>query len=235
MLLNRRHRHFNPASAGAVVALDARFLTGLADGDSVTSWTRTGSATGTSAVPPKFKIGIMNGSNAVRFALIDRIDIGVVFSSGGATAIVVTTMASGSGAFARLASLWGTSGGRDFDSTPNVALLLRDNGSAAIGAYYNSSPHNSRAVTYDVPFVGTGLFGGNTIKTGVNGTFSTATPTTSTLSVSYVTIGVSDTVGLADYLVGDFAAIVVVPSAISDAIRRRIEQSLAFSFRIACA
>jgi hypothetical protein len=36
-------------------------------------------------------------------------------------------------------------------------------------------------------------------------------------------------------LIGDLYAIVAVPSTVSDALRRRIEQSLAFSFRVACA
>jgi len=33
-----RHRHFNPAHAGAAVALDSRFITGVADGNPLSAW-----------------------------------------------------------------------------------------------------------------------------------------------------------------------------------------------------
>ncbi len=61
---HRRHRHFNPANAGVVLALDARFLP-LANNDAVADWTARPNSTitatqGTAAAKPTFKTGIVN-------------------------------------------------------------------------------------------------------------------------------------------------------------------------------
>lgn len=70
-MLNRRHRHLNAAHANGAMALDARFLTGLADNTALSSWTnRTGSnhpAQGTGANQPKWRASVLNGQPAVQF------------------------------------------------------------------------------------------------------------------------------------------------------------------------
>jgi hypothetical protein len=68
--MRARHRHFNPKHAGALFALDARFLTGLNNNDAVSTWTnRTGSnnVTASSTERPLFKTNSVNNNPALEF------------------------------------------------------------------------------------------------------------------------------------------------------------------------
>lgn len=66
-----RHRHFNASAASGVGVYDARYISGLTDGSSVSSWTsRTGSnnlSQATAANQPTYKTGIRGGQPVVRF------------------------------------------------------------------------------------------------------------------------------------------------------------------------
>jgi len=70
-MLHRRHRHLNAAHANGAMALDARFLLGLADNTALSAWTnRTGSndpAQATGANQPKWRASVLNGQPAVQF------------------------------------------------------------------------------------------------------------------------------------------------------------------------
>lgn len=68
--MRARQRHLNPKAAGALAALDARFVTGLNNGDAVSTWTnRTGSNdfTQTSTARPTFTTTSINGNPAITF------------------------------------------------------------------------------------------------------------------------------------------------------------------------
>lgn len=64
-------RHLNPGNAGAVLALDSRFINGLSDGDPVSTWAdRSGqgnNATGSGSARPTFQISEQGGNPAIRF------------------------------------------------------------------------------------------------------------------------------------------------------------------------
>ena len=68
--MHRRSRHLNPKAAGALIALDARFLS-LSGGASISSWTnRTGTNNldqATAANQPTFQTAVQGGSPVVRF------------------------------------------------------------------------------------------------------------------------------------------------------------------------
>ena len=69
--MRARHRHFNPKDAGAVAAYDARFITGLNDGDNVATWSsRTGTNDATQATvgnQPNYETNEINGNPVVNF------------------------------------------------------------------------------------------------------------------------------------------------------------------------
>jgi hypothetical protein len=68
--MRARQRHINPARAGARIALDARFVTGLNDGDAVSTWSnRTGSSdfTGSGTARPAFTASSFSGRPAITF------------------------------------------------------------------------------------------------------------------------------------------------------------------------
>jgi len=70
--MHRRARHFNARDAGATLVLDSRFITGLADGDPVATWSdrsRNGNDA-TQATPsnrPTFKTNQQAGNSGVEF------------------------------------------------------------------------------------------------------------------------------------------------------------------------
>jgi hypothetical protein len=80
--MHRRARHFNARDAGASLVLDSRFITGLADGDPVSTWSdRSGNNNSPTAVTtqrPLYKVNEQSGNPAVRF---DGTDDRLVFSS----------------------------------------------------------------------------------------------------------------------------------------------------------
>lgn len=69
--MRARQRHFNSKAADGFGVYDARFITGLSDGNSVSAWnSRTGSnnlAQATSAQQPTYKTNICGGQPVVRF------------------------------------------------------------------------------------------------------------------------------------------------------------------------
>jgi hypothetical protein len=71
--MRARHRHFNARDAGAALCLDARFISGLSDGNAVSTWSdRSRNAAdavqSTAANQPEYKTAIQGGQPVVRFS-----------------------------------------------------------------------------------------------------------------------------------------------------------------------
>ena len=232
---HRRHRFYNPATAGATVAIDARFLTGLADGDAVGTWT---ARPGTSVSPteatnkPTYKASVVNGLPAVRFASASSTKLEAsVTITGNATFFMVGVCVSGQ-AYARYVSTG--RGGNDYDD-PGAIIPFQASGNQLMYSWSNYS-YNVASASYSTPLVASCVTDSQYGSLRVNGG-TAASLFVQSLNIDRLSIG-RDPSGsgaggsIAD---GDMCAVVVVPSTVSDALRRRIEQSLAFSFRIACA
>jgi hypothetical protein len=225
MLLNRRHRHFNPASAGATIALDARTLTGLADGDPVATWTgRAGtsnSPTSSGGARPSYRVSVQGGQPGVRFASGSNYMDGAAVSISSVTLVIVAKWSS-LATFNNMVS--NLSGGRESLFSAGGSNLNAFDGSGFFAG--------SGTVTQSVGFIASQTWSGSSIDMWLSG-------------VADMTRTISRPSGSAAYQIGAFEsgygldgeiyAIAVVPSVASAALRRRIEQSLAFSFRIACA
>lgn len=70
--MGRRVRHLNARDAGATLVLDSRFITGLNDNDAVATWSDrsingNNATQGTSVNRPLFKTAIQGGNPVVRF------------------------------------------------------------------------------------------------------------------------------------------------------------------------
>jgi hypothetical protein len=222
MILNRRHRHFNPASAGAVLALDARTLT-LADGDPVSSWTAKGgtSPTGSGSTRPIFKTNIVNGQPVVRF---DGVDDGLVGPS-------ISGSASNYSVFVVRKSNTFPEGSFWLISQSSFNLILGNNYS---GSYYNASGWVGSGVNATSFRVESWVFADPAATIYVSGADSGLGGSYTAVSLGVAEFGSG--IGFPSYHYdGDIAALIIFASAASAALRRRIEQSLAFSFRISCA
>jgi hypothetical protein len=69
--MRARQRHFNARDCDAALCLDARFITGLSDGSAVSTWSdrsrNAANATQTGANRPEYKEAIQGGQPVVRF------------------------------------------------------------------------------------------------------------------------------------------------------------------------
>jgi hypothetical protein len=221
-----RQRHFNPAGAGATLALHGRSLTS----GSIGSWdglpgTSVSATQGVGANQPT--VGTLNGVPAAVFdGSNDHLTI-ASFSSlvtTGATLIIAVRSESGN------ECSWFTTGGDHWDRwhgdwTSYLATFLAS-------ARYNSLDSPGSGVIQSI----VSLVAGTTLQrwfSGVAGTLKTSH--TFGCIASDAIIGARSDLFFAGFLNGKIGAIYMIPSVVSDALRRRIEQSLALSFRIACA
>jgi hypothetical protein len=238
--MRARHRHFNPAHAGADLVLDARYIP-QSDNTAVSTWAdRSGNgydaSQATAAYQPTFQTAELGGNGVVRFDGSDDFLQGTPVAQGqaGATWLIVGKGNGGRDAFFSQ----GSSGVFTADvlfaiNLDNTRLWQVNNG--ADGSY--TAPSASGFVVQSIAFNGT-LSGTDRLVCRINGTntvTSTFTPpaTTATGGTNF-NIGTYIAAPAAWYLGGDVAVVTAIPSAPSTALRKRLEHAAAFSFKISC-
>lgn len=231
--MHRRARHLNPGSAGAVMALDSRFITGLSDGDSVQTWTdRSASgnnaAQSTAGKQPAYKTAIQGGQPSVRFdgsndILTSQLGVSAGSENGFACAVVKIITAA-SGAYVEQFNgfrwvLWKqVSGG----------LLIR---------YYPNTLDTGISISAGTTYLHTATRSGTSVSASVNGA-STNTFSASTFNsnggANSLFIGGSSS-GLSEFSNIDLFSLVFVLNGYSNSLRRRIEHAAAFAFKVPCS
>lgn len=228
--MRRRHRHFNPAHAGAVCVLDSRYID-QANNSAVSTWedrsnNNYDAAQATAANQPVLRFNVQAGNPAVEFV-------------GGSTDFME---------FATFASL------TDFtfivtaivDGNQNFALIEANNGTLRRGLSWGDT--------------GTGIgplvvYGSNRYRTTTSSQTgawkifeSDSGPTVRanelSLSLSAEQTGGAGTSNLrrlgrlalnfAQYLDGHLAQVFAFDSNLSDSARKRVSHHAAYSFKISC-
>ena len=232
--MGRRVRHINPAKCGATVVLDARRITGLNDGDAVSTWSDASGignhffATGTGR--PTYKVGIQGGLPVLRFDGADDFlnAYGVVVGTAEFACLVVSKATVHQVQFARLIE----AGGYNIHS----ALTANQSFPSLSNDWYLEVVSSAGYGTGDVG----SITGSHVIRSGRSGSnavihqdgaaiFSRASSAPGS-GTHRVMIG--QYIGGADYgWNGDIAAVYWFPSY-SIPILRRFEQSLALTWRI---
>lgn len=249
--MSRRQRFLNPAQLGCQVALDARFITGLSSGAAVSSWTgRPGTSVNASQATalnqPTFQPTGIGGQAAVRFdgsndimtlnatTLFQNVATGNIWAvvrddnrAAGDVSHTPLHFSSGAASVAARATLYTrlssssvfTTGGRrlDADSFASAGTIASTANATILGGVYAWSS-------------GTLAVRVNGVQ-GTNGSFSSGSGNTSNTASLSNTIGATD--AAANRLQGDIAAVIAVTPSVSTSVCKRIEQSLALSFRIA--
>lgn len=242
--MHRRARHLNAASAGAMFVLDARYIN-QADNSAVSTWKDRSSngydvTQATGANQPTLQTGEVGGSSIVRFDgsndYLIRSDTG--FPTGNLTIIGVHKQSSliPSGGNYRSILQYGSAAlGQaifhfygDDTNVPNDGFGISNYGDA-IGIenatlVYNIASTYRIGTTYYVR-----LNGGNAVT-------KTMTVSTTLFGANGLAIGsFNAAVGIGSYLGGDIGSVMVFNSALNDSLRKRIEHSSAFSFKLICA
>jgi hypothetical protein len=230
--MHRRARHLTGRAAGASFHYDARRLS-LSDGTAVQTFTDvagTNDATqATSGNRPLFKTNIINGNPVVRF---DGTDDFLSLTNTAAINTKYTAIA--------LYKCTGTAGptltyktgtGAPYTNFYNDA----GGGNQQMYSYFTSTLFYATGFNMTSSFaMASTLADTGNYKLFYNG----ASKTTSTVSGASVTF--VDSIGRRDSdsskLNGDIASLIHITGAIvSDSLRRRFEQAIAFSFKVACS
>lgn len=228
--MRARQRHLNQKDAGAALVLDARFLP-LSNGSSCTSWTDRsgGGRTPTEATnPPIWFSAGLNGGPCVTFdGVNDRL------LRGSADAVLKTLTRS----VLILCRPDATMSGEKCQFNVGDTYALTQGGTA--GRWWKDLP-----TTFTAPSLGTAyLF--SVTDAGAGGASSAYINGGSLINLGAVALvlspsstgrfGVGSIASGGLFFKGDIGLIVQLPTALADPIRKRLERSAAFSFKIACS
>ncbi len=248
--MHRRARHLNPKAAGATLVLDARYITGLVDGNAVTTWNDLSGngynpTQATAGAKPTYKRPIQGGQPVVRFDGGDTLYYSANLSTVNALSIQVACSfndnTSRLTAFdAKNSALSGTS----FNS-----FVFEQMTTPAYGFYtsQNALPSNiSPSAGWKIASIAADTTATGVITTAtrfaINGVVGTLTTIGSNqyrdlTGRSGFMVGSFNNGGAPafGYMNGDIASISAFPSKLSASLARRLDHAIAYSFKIACS
>jgi len=248
--MRARHRHFNPASAGATLALDSRFGFAQADGSAVATWDdrtpiNNDATQGTAANRPTFETGEVGGNPCVRFDgsndFLSFPTSNFGYTAGDTVVAVIkpTSEANGYGSVIAEHNGSGTSIGCQAAVFPNNAIEpctdvfgpggIRRNSTVTNSTWFIAGWHWSNWSTHKT--------NGDT-RIAVNGSETAGATygnnptgfTSTTRSIGRFELVQTSTV---NFLQADIAQIAVLPPC-GETLRRRLYHHAAFSFKLAC-
>ena len=244
--MRARQRHFSYKAAGASLALDTRYISGTSDGSTVQTWSDiSGNARdatqATAANRATYKTAIQGGNPILRFDGTDFYN--ATFVTGTAFSIYSVYKRSGSNTnafdnvtFVASASVAGTGPANErryqlvYDDASGGRFNLLTNATVSTSITPRNDNFNVHSVT---AAVGSGdqeyLLNGGSRQTA-----SVAGQSGVTSGSVRMTVGAASWVNLLQF-VGDLGLLVTFETAQSSSLRRRLEQSAAYSFKIACS
>lgn len=241
--MRARHRHFNARDIGAEIVLDARFISGLSSGSALTTWAdRSGNdndALRISAGGVLFQESAINGLPAVEFqssALHRMMVDDFIINQNQLTIFSVSLRPAdapgGTDNYPRIYTL-SKSGASDFNTTNGLAMTYELVGE--IWAYRNLSLMVSLPFTYNQADVLTFSLDEASALLRVNGSEQSGTTSATALDADEVGIGSPVNPALNDSLLNGFISYFsLVKSVLSNPLKKRLEQSASYSFKIAC-
>lgn len=237
--MRARHRHFNPAHAGATLVLDARYID-QANASSVSSWPSRprGSFTmaqATGVFQPKLQHAVIGGQNTVRFdGSDDRMQCSRVATTSNFSSIYVAKVAAQQNRIVLCQHAGTTDIGRtNFFSSSNTSpfekgVLFFNNGSS-YAAESTTSVINNSATLFCSESDGSGASHVRVKNGGKEGalTGQTWTPLNTNMTLGSFGNG-------SNAINGDISSVAFFPAQCSDAVRTRAHHAAAFSFKISC-
>lgn len=219
-----RHRHFNARDAGATGVYDSRYISGLADGAGVDTWTsRTGSnniSQGNSSNRPTYETNEINGNPSVYWdgGANDELTFASELSYSNTSIVTVyknEDATNGSIVFAR-------------NNSANDYFYFTTNTVQFQNSVTSTRTHNLG----NVFLIGSGIDIGTTSLTAfANGTAGTTT----TSSGLFTCTGIGKYGGSTAANTQGHLGLAIIANVAWDApLRRRIEHAAAYSFKIAC-
>lgn len=234
--MHRRARHLNPGSAGAVLALDSRFIFGLSDAAQISTWTdrsgRGNNATNSSSPRPTLQPNQAAGYPSVKFDGVGNFMIFTGISAGtDHTSIAVLKLAPNPGAF----QFGGVLGG---DANNVAPLFVSSNNINSMSVGYTVTTGAAAVVAINASTNPWRVCATNRNGTSVNTFVSSQPETTQTLpansSANIVNLGrrgLSSSLYYNSYI----SSVVIFSPRPSASVYARIRHSFAFAFKIPCS
>ena len=235
--MGRRHRHLNRIQCGAVMDYDARFIQGLSNGAQPTGWdNRSGSLnltrTGTAA-DLTYNTNAQGGQPCMRFngtaALLrySSYNPTTVGYSNQAT-VIAGCLSTKATSTQRLLYRWRQSATNVMQIWAQFSdnLMYFDHGRESAPGRISAAASTTTAATLISAMAGPST--GNIKRNGVQIASGTMSASVASIATNFDLGGFTG----AEHWVGDFFAFIHAPLA-SEPVRRRIEQSVAFSFKLA--
>lgn len=247
--MRARHRHFNPAHAGAAFCLDARYGFSQADNTAVSSWKdRTNNNLdadqAVAAHQPKFRKAIQGGSPAIEFQGVanskDRLNGSVVITNNVITTIAVVRLGLGGSApnFARVIGL-SKNNLNDYDSVTRCVPITRNSSNSQLMTQRSGTISPVVNISLNTWLHCSSTFNGSTTVLRLNETTSASQNSTGNLDISQYRIGDAfDNTGSENNTTGSWTGFMggvsLYNSALSAALRKRAQFANAFAFKISC-
>jgi hypothetical protein len=249
--MRARQRHFNPAHAGASVVLDARYGFSQSDNSDVDNWddrsNNNNDATQSMAnYKPKYRTSITGGQPAIEFLPVanqqKHLNGSFTNSSNTLTYVSLVNLGASPPSFARACGL-SKNNANDFNSAARGIPLLRNSTNNQFYCFKNSGSGTIN-ISLDTWYIV------STIWDGTNGTIrlnesSSATQTganaTANFDLSQYRIGFAfdsnalpGSVDIIGAWKGYISSSCLFNTAVNASMRKRLQFSTAFSFKIAC-
>lgn len=245
--MHRRARHLNPAHAGALVVLDARFGFAQADNTDVSTWPdRSANAANatqaTSAYQPKYRTAVTGGSPAIQFTAAsdskDRLDGTISILNDAITSIAVLRLDTGAPSFARALAL-SNGGANDYDSSLRTTPIVRNGTNNQLGSSRNSAVSANLSISLDAFCHVTSTYDGTNLTNRLNESTSASVASTGNFAISQYRVGMaydnttpeSNPTGA---WTGYIAHVSIFNAALSASLRKRLQQANALAFKTPC-
>jgi hypothetical protein len=231
--MRARHRHFNAKSAGAVFVVDSRYITGLSDGNAVSTWSdRSGNGKDatmpTGANQPTYETAEQGGQPVVKFDgvndFLETASPATTVTNNWAMFSVAKTLTRVSGGYSGHFQMGGDSGGGQSHRNANGNF----GGLYGGVAWLNDGPAklDQWIIQSFLRTSGTAQFWANGITTGTTFTQNPSTPANRTFLATFTGVGTQQC---------EISTAVITNVAIGASLRKRIEHAAAYSFKIACS
>jgi hypothetical protein len=240
--MRARHRHFNPAHAGASVALDGRYGFSLSDGAEVETWedrsaNNNDATQATSASRPIYKTGIQGGQPVVRFTPVGgagkHISGTNTITNDVLTAVCIFKINTASQAYARVLTT-SKNAAADTGSSLRPILILRNNGGNNVSSWRNAADRaNISTATVDTWHHFCSTFDGTNCVNRLNESTSATAASTGNFDINQYRMGTAYSGGSSN-LDGDIGGLSIFNAALSGSLRKRVQFANAFSFKLSC-
>jgi hypothetical protein len=238
--MGRRCRHLNMGAAGMGLHLDPRYISGVSNGGAISTWNdrspNANNATESGSTRPTYQTAVQGGSPVVRFNSASSQKMtcsSSAFSGTNQRVMVAAYKSTATGTYSNNVC------GASSDATANSWFMLQSrtlavNGDPYIAGYFADTTNN--ATTPDNQWkVATAAWDGSSMFARKNGLQVDVTTQSLNTVTSAFRVGHAFDVVPIEFHEGDIGPITAGQRSYSLPIVKRMEHSIAFSYKIPCS